>query len=485
MSSCIQDGIVLPERDSSEIEDELWENERWQFKSGFSGMSLLPTDRSPFSDRLGRKRFHSLSEFDLPEGWVEVQEWSLDLSGQLMAKCGEEGWVYSRNWHPMESQHARGCPNPKGSVLTPVRRRRWFRRRMKLDDSSRVVSPVIWHGWLSRCSSFSGRWNHRYYVITTGLELQGKVTGVTLSFFRHEFEDHLEMTSNLDYSKWNKLGPKVLKSWKLDGAHVLQGTKDPLKFEIRLSTQREPLRFSADTTNDAKVWRNAIIHSLKDQQDRFTLTKSLRLPQFGSFDNIQRYENPILDRLLPIPLDEAYRVLFFDRTFIQELHQRCGYEQVVIGNWSRNMESSSRRVVTFRCPKSKRGPSHNAIEKFKIVKAIPGEGFHVDTSIQSPDSAYGNIYQDEVQIILMNWKGVKTRISVTHQVNLRSIDTDVKSYVQAMARTQTLGYFTQLWLPTIYKYINIKEKRQLQEESMIIKTPTGLLFQNYYRISNF
>ena len=70
------------------IEEEVFENQRWNISGGWSAKYLLLFDREEWSDRAGKpKRRHRVQ---LPQGWTwSDNQWVVDTMG-----LGPEGWSY-------------------------------------------------------------------------------------------------------------------------------------------------------------------------------------------------------------------------------------------------------------------------------------------------------------------------------------------------------------------------------------------------------
>jgi len=473
----LQESFALNPLESFEIEDELWQNERWQFGLGWGSKALLPTDRAPFSDRIGRGEYNSLKEFGKPSGWVVTSDWQIDDSGQGFGSSGNEGWSYAIDFPPLDSGLAKGKPVVHKTMRSLVRHRRWFRRRMP-KTKPRTESFVVWHGWLGRPSSTAGRFQSRYHALTRGLRLLGKVTGVALIEFRSEFPDHNEVISMNDLEKWNALTSRQIKIINLDGAHILRNTQKKSRtsnmraFQVRVESQHSALKFVADSINMRDNWIAAIEHSVKDQFNRFTLAKSLEFGSHSPFPEIPRHENAVLDRLIPVQLEHAVEMLYFNSDFDKKFWKKCGYVLEEEHAWSKDKLKGSRRKLIFS---TKGRKSNEYIYKYKISRAEASTGYQLDMSIQCPTSAWGNISQDELRIVMSDWKGKSTRLSISHQVNLRSDDDKVRTFIQSHNREQIIGLFIDKWLPLVHK--QLKEHRKRMEESnkpLTLSSPTGI-----------
>ncbi|GBG27321.1 Tectonin beta-propeller repeat-containing protein 1 [Hondaea fermentalgiana] len=481
----VQDTFTIKPLEAGEIEDELWENERYGLKKGWSAEALLATDRWHFTDRIGRGQLESLDELEVPEGFEITTDWTLDVSGSISGQCGADGWTYAMDFGPLDSNLAKGTPRIATTISTVVRHRRWYRRRMPIRQS-RIESPVIWHGWLGRRSSGTGRWQCRYFVLTQGLRLHGKITGIALSYFRFDFPNHLELVGSLDLDAWNQLTRHELRTWSLDGAVVInkndpsqQQTTGPYIFEVSLPQEKQPVKFTTNSLISRENWIGAIEFALRDQVKRFTLTKSMELPLEGAFLDTPQYCNLILDRLLPLRVDECFDLLYFDDEFHENFFESCKFEVELEEPWSLDTQIGSRRKIVYRTPKRKVYAGHEVIAKDKLVRSDPGAGYQVDSSLQSPESPYGNIYQDEIRVVLVDWKNKMTRIIITHQVDLRAEDESVRVFVESNARRQVLAHYVEDWLPYVQTVLKRRrhEQQQQQVTQLTIASPSGIAYR--------
>ncbi|KAH9246837.1 hypothetical protein BASA81_015615 [Batrachochytrium salamandrivorans] len=140
------------------VEDEIWENQRWQtiaFRGttqvrGWSDVALLLTDRGAFSDRLGNVSFPQLAAIGVPPGgWQVTSPWRLASSQALTAtsgshKCNQDGWTYAPTFGSLDSNLASGNENTLPSPRWLVRRRSKRAAKVKhLDNLCRVLSDSL------------------------------------------------------------------------------------------------------------------------------------------------------------------------------------------------------------------------------------------------------------------------------------------------------------------------------------------------------
>jgi hypothetical protein len=121
--------------------DEVWENQRSGFSSGFSHEHLLPVERGPWTDGRGLRQLPK-DDWDCVEGWEWATEWMVEHSD----KNDEDGWSYAQSF-----------PAPRGwrqsrSRMSRVRRRRWVRLRKRI-GSGQELGPVRYSGRSSATSA--------------------------------------------------------------------------------------------------------------------------------------------------------------------------------------------------------------------------------------------------------------------------------------------------------------------------------------------
>jgi hypothetical protein len=89
-STFVQFSHELPQLGPGEVEDEVYENQRWAVAQ-WSTVGLGVTERAPFSDRLGRGKLEDPRKpnggLPLPKGWKTVGEYAVDASGRCVCTC--------------------------------------------------------------------------------------------------------------------------------------------------------------------------------------------------------------------------------------------------------------------------------------------------------------------------------------------------------------------------------------------------------------
>ena len=127
---------------------EIWQNERWDHASQRWGpLRLIEAERPEWSDEAGDPK--AIDDELLPKGhitWFWLGPWTVDMGIGLARRCDPtEGWEYAINW-----------PNPLlpgvewdavCSVTSLVRRRRWARRRERLEPEqiTKTFTAVMHH----------------------------------------------------------------------------------------------------------------------------------------------------------------------------------------------------------------------------------------------------------------------------------------------------------------------------------------------------
>jgi hypothetical protein len=183
ISTAVQYSNDLPPLLAGEIEDEVWENQRWTPATGWTAKTLGKTERCAFTDHLGRGSFQKPSDIEggpaIPADWEVLGAWQIDMSGVNKGRCDKEGYCYSLDWPLLDADLARGRFNVAQGARDFVRRRRWYRRRAcsKASNLLDTTSPILSIGWMGSRSPGTGRWHSRLFVLTRpGLQIGSTVT---------------------------------------------------------------------------------------------------------------------------------------------------------------------------------------------------------------------------------------------------------------------------------------------------------------------
>lgn len=84
------------------VEEEVFENERWNIQGGWGRRYLLGWDRPAWSSRQGQPR--SKASTKLPEGWEwSDPDWTVDTAG-----LDANGWAYGLCWEGV-GRRRQGC----------------------------------------------------------------------------------------------------------------------------------------------------------------------------------------------------------------------------------------------------------------------------------------------------------------------------------------------------------------------------------------
>ena len=475
----------------NELEDEVWENERWVLKTRDWAPST--GNRLQFTDRIGRRPGKSMDKvvLPMPTEWEVKSDFQIDMSGLNTARCGKDGWCYQLDFGPIESDLAKGKFQIKPSTGHVVRRRRWYRRRVLKDGKQPAISHVLWHGWLGKKGLTTGRWTNRYFVLTNGMVINGKRTGVSLSYFRYKTADHMKYIEAQDTSVWESLTPKDIKTYNLDGSKVNKDEKKPGYFSLQLSHERRLKRVFNATNEDAReIWLKWIKYAVSDQEKRFTLTritmqKTLAAKKETSYDMIPTLAWSLLDCLVPAHVDTFVHLAYFDTTFLTNLNKalHCVNFNQTLPWTARDGRKGSRREYQYILPRqnSKLASTLSrtrVIEKFKIEKHDPGLGIYVTKSLEFPDITYGDLFRCMVRTVVTKWKGNRARVCVSMEVDLKTQDQGIFDYLESLMRKYTLQYYQDIWMPLLGKAIKHFDKTNTDKKpTFTIQSPGGVLHE--------
>ena len=83
-----------PREASVAVQEEIFENQRWGPRTGFSAGNLLGTERAPYSDERGTQRWAGLED-----GWQLAVGWAWATTAPMIDPLAEEdGWEYAASW---------------------------------------------------------------------------------------------------------------------------------------------------------------------------------------------------------------------------------------------------------------------------------------------------------------------------------------------------------------------------------------------------
>ncbi|GBG31941.1 Vacuolar protein sorting-associated protein VTA1-like [Hondaea fermentalgiana] len=284
---------VVPLAEGEE-EDEIWENQRWSFldlkdkriKRGWSGASLLPQERKPFTNRIGHGLGRDLDEVEaalpVPPGWEITTPFIVDMSGVSQSRCDAEGWRYESQFNALDSKQAKGSQRGQANARWVVRQRRWYRRRKPVSDApeqaARTPSWVAAHGWLGMRGMSTGvLWRSRYAMIVMPKDLcsasaedcdsdksaprPGGINVAFWAYFTKDLKGHGAVTNLYDVD-WASLPDKLLHIKPLDRSCSVSdrvATVDhPGYFELHLSGESKPRMLNAETRENRVRWIRAL-----------------------------------------------------------------------------------------------------------------------------------------------------------------------------------------------------------------------------------
>mmetsp|Transcript_444 Transcript_444/g.587 ORF Transcript_444/g.587 Transcript_444/m.587 type:complete len:1090 (-) Transcript_444:515-3784(-) len=266
-----------------EEEDEIWENERWNFlgvKSknlirGWSSSNNLPQERDAFSDRIGNsigKSSFDINKTPVPEGWQVTKPFCVDKSLIMHAQCDEDGWRYESQFNALDSKQAKGQQRGKISGRWVVRHRRWFRRRAPMKPLpqdvvlKRTPDWIICSGWLGMRGVSTGIfWKSRYCFVCIPLKgnksLPARIKEPLWGYFRGDFPNHRGGMGLVEID-WDSLGEKAAKFKILCrgcGIDTSVLPNDlPGYFRLRLMGESKPRLFNAGDKVERIRWITAL-----------------------------------------------------------------------------------------------------------------------------------------------------------------------------------------------------------------------------------
>ncbi|KAK3257602.1 hypothetical protein CYMTET_33319, partial [Cymbomonas tetramitiformis] len=206
------------------VQEEVFENQRYQpfvgWGSTFPGHLLL-TDRGRYTTRKPSSKQsaweESCQKFDtaapqLPAGWEWADQWQADLLQATPGLVDKQGWSYALDFIWM-----RWPPRKNTGVQSQgdfVRRRRWYRTRVRTSPRSLSLAGSVRHDAASPAGSATPR-----FVADSGAELL-KQPGSPAFFDKGSIEDELrdidqELSTNLIPDE----GVFPAPPWQSEGSH--------------------------------------------------------------------------------------------------------------------------------------------------------------------------------------------------------------------------------------------------------------------------
>ena len=489
-SAFVQFSNELPALGPNEIEDEVWENQRWDPINGWGPKALGPADRAAFSDRVGRNSFASPANdpqggVPMEKGWRAVKpEWQVDTSGTTKGRCDKEGWMYSSSFPMLDGDLAQGkfiAHNPGGLQGFVCRRRRWYRRRVPDESVSQTIlnttPPIIVHGWLGTKASSSGRWRSRMFVLTRpGLELgtldvthrsaalMSRPVGPSLTSFRFSFRGADEVLANggLDPAKWKGLTDAQASTVELDPRYtrVDESIATPTRpgyFALILDDQGKRTRvFNANDARARTMWCVAIDQALRDAS-RSGRPRTLRLVG-GAFETTS-YPTIVMDSIVAVPVDAMEEAFFQSPAVLAATHVRQGFTNIKVKDWSKE----GQRVIEYDDPMNHRG---HVTETWVRARTEPGAGFIVDRRIEAPQAQFGDEFCAKLRVVLVAAeyeKQVACRIIASVDVEFLK-KTMMVGFITSSVRTHFTTALADYWMPAVVGYL---------EGKGLVKRPPG------------
>lgn len=459
-SSFVQFSNDLPQLEMGAVEDEVWENQRWGPGIGWASITLGGAERCAFTDRLGRGSFKSPKTPDggvpMCQGWTSIGDYRVDLSGVNKGRCDKDGFVYALDWHQLDTDLAKGKFVAQCSPKDFVRRRRWYRRRVRehLLDLQDTIPPIVMEGWLGFKSASNGRWLSRYFVLTrAGLRISQKATKrPMITRFRFTFKEYLEVLQDggVDGSKWNTLSDKQATMFELDQRY--------LKLDDRVATANNPGYFSVSldgkqvrifNANDA-ISRDRWICAIRDTMEESRLASRPRTMRLvgGAFET-SSYPTIIMDSLLVVPVDAVEEAFFQSPSVLAAVNVNSKFRQVKVEPWD-----GTKRSISYI--DDKRGGLVS--ETWIRARTEPGKGFVVDRRIEAPNAQFGDEYATKCRMVL-----VAAESKGRHATRvLASVDVDfikqtmMVGCISSEARKSMTLDIREVWLPAVVTYLEGK-----------------------------
>jgi len=456
----------LPPLQPGEVEDEMWENQRWTPATGWSTKTLGKTERCPFTDRLGRGNFSKEGGVPLPAGWEAKSSWQLDLSAVNKGRCDKEGFCYSLDWPLLDADFARGRFVITQGPRDFVRRRRWYRRRVCANESNLLdtTSPILMHGWLGSKSPGTGRWNTRMFVLTRpGLRIGEALTKFpAITQFRFSFKEYEAVLENggVDGAKWRALTDKQCTTVELDPRlcvvdETVANGKYPGYFCLVLDGKQRKRQFNANDSGGREAWANAIRTALEDAL-KSKRPRTMRLVG-GAFETTS-YPTIIMDSLLLAPIDAVEEAFFQSPSVVAAVNIRSGFQQPSVSSWNGNT-----KTITYT--DNARGGQVN--ETWIRARTEPGRGFVVDRRIEAPHAQFGDEHAIKCRFVLIAAEMLgepACRVLVSVDVEFTK-PTMMIGYITSEARKALTVSLREIWLPAVVGY--------LQGKGMLMSQPLG------------
>lgn len=462
-STFVQFSNDLPPLGPNQVEDEIWENQRWNPAQGWSCKTLGTTERCAFTDRLGRGNYGRPNEsgggMPIPANWTAVGDYQIDSSGVTKGRCDKEGYVYSLDWPLLDSDLAKGRFIIHHGAKDFVRRRRWFRRRSPSANSGsdllNTTAPVLIQGWLGNKSPGTGRWHSRMYVLTRpGLAIGQTVTKApSLTQFRFSFKDVEEVLKDggVDGAKWKTLTEKSSTTIELDprvcrvDESVADG-KYPGYFAIVLDGSKKMRLFNANDAMSRQLWvaaiENALQESLKAKRPR-----TMRLVG-GAFETTS-YPTIIMDTFIMVPVDAVEEAFFQSPSVLAAVNVRQGFCNSSIDDWKNNT-----KMVQYTDSVTK----SRITETWVRARTQPGVGFVMDRRIENPGAQFGDEFAIKCRFVLVSAemnseKGCRVLVSVDIEFLKQTM---MVGFISSGARRDLTKSLRDFWLPAVIGYLQGK-----------------------------
>lgn len=463
ISTFVQYSNDLPPLQPGEVEDELWENQRWTPATGWTSVTLGKTERYAYTDRIGRGNYSKPTDpnggIPLPDGWQAKGAFEVDKSGVNKGRCDKEGWCYSLDWPLLDADLARGRFIVHQGPKDFVRRRRWYRRRVSTTTSSNLrdtTSPILLTGWLGSKNPATSRWHSRIFVLSRpGLQIGATITKYpAITQFRFSFRDYESVIANggVDGAKWRSLTDKHCSTVELDPrlCHLDQTVADakyPGYFMVVLDGKKKTRMFNANDAMGRETWCKAIQAALEDAL-KANRPKTMRLVG-GAFETTA-YPTVIMDTFVLAPVDAVEEAFFQSPAVLAAVNIRSNFKNPQSTPWA----NGTSRTVTYE--DDARGGK--VMESWVRARTEPGRGFVVDRRIEAPGAQFGGEYAIKCRFVLIAAEmagEAACRILVSMDVEFLK-QTMMVGFITSGARKTLTTSLRDIWLPAVVGYLQGK-----------------------------
>lgn len=134
--------------------------------------------------------------------------------------------------------------------------------------------------------------------------------------------------------------------------------------------------------------------------------------------DLPRYENVLIDEVLPCRLSELHRLLFADNsTLLTDFYRSEHYTEVKIGAWAPD-GSSRKRFIEYIMPLAKGlGPKQAKVQETQTYERDDNGAHVVHVVSVTPDVPYGQSFQNVLRWVLSFERADRSRLLLTHETH--------------------------------------------------------------------